>query len=183
MRFGGLLRKRTWPRSDGFVMPRLGPTRVVVVSCLLLATLPTQAADPLRDLSQYEVAGPYKMSFGQPHAEYERLEGQLREFLWVHWRRHQRGSVVATHQWVEGFVRTSYFVEPDGQGRWMIVEYTDYPYSPKFKGNAFSCAEFERVEPDRLHLPLIAIPNTESRPAEMYLLHPICSKGKDAKLW
>lgn len=163
-------------------MSNLVPTQFIVVVCLLLASLPTLAVEQPRDLSRYDVAA-YKISYGQPTAEYDRLEGQLREFLWTHWRQHRLGTVIATHQWVEGFVRTSYFVEPDKQGRWVIVEYTDYPYSPQFRGTRFSCADFERVEPDRLHLPLVTIPNTELRQAEMYLLHPICSKGKNAKLW
>jgi hypothetical protein len=158
----------------------LVPTQSIVVGCLLLASVPTLAADKPRDLSQYDVAGPYEIGYGQPTAGYDGLEGQLREFLWTHWSQHRRGTVVATHQYVEGIVRTSYFVEPDKQGRWVIVEYA---YSRQFKGGTFSCAEFERVEPDRFHLPLITIPTTESRQAEMYLLHPICSKGKNAKLW
>ena len=158
------------------------PSQFVVVAYLLIASLPTLAAEQPRDLSHYDVAGPYEISYGQPTAGYEHLEGQLREFLWTHWRNHRRGTAVATHQFVEGFVRTSYFVEPDKQGRWQIVEYTNYPYSHQ-RGSTFSCTEFERVEPDRLHLPLVAVPNTESRRPEMYLLHPICSKGKNAKLW
>ena len=159
------------------------PGNVVVVTCLLLAGLSTLAADQPRDLSHYDVAGPFNLSFGQPPAERDRMEGRLREFLWTHWRQHRRGTVAATHQYVEGIVRTSYFVEPDKQGRWVIVENTDYPYSPRFKGLTFSCAEFERVEPDLFRRPLVAIPITETREAEMYLLHPICSKGKNTKLW
>jgi hypothetical protein len=99
-----------------------------------------------------------------------------------------RGTVVATHFFVEGSVRTSYFVEPDKHGRWLIVEYTDNPFPAKKRTHTdpaqkFSCAEFERVEPDRLHLPLVGIPDLEPRQPEMYLLHPLCSKGKNAKLW
>jgi len=157
--------------------------RNVVVIASLFAGLLTLAADPPRDLSQYDVAGPYEISYGQPSAEYERLRGQLREFLWTHWRQHRHGTVVATHQYVEGIIRTSYFVETDKRSRWVIVEYTDYPYLPKARGERFSCAEFERVEPDLLRRPLVAIPHTESRKPEMYLLHPICGKGKNTKLW
>ena len=79
--------------------------------------------------------------------------------------------------------RLSYFVEPDRQGRWLIVEVTDYPFLPRIGPKRFSCSKFERVEPDRLHLPLITIPNSEPRKPEAYFLHPVCSKGKSPKLW
>lgn len=164
-------------------MPSHAPTQFLVVTCLLLANLPAPAADPPRDLSHYDVAGPYKLDYGQPRAEHEHLKGQIREFLWTHWRQHRRATVVATYQFIEGIVRLSYYVEPDKKGRWVIVEYTDYPYRPRARGLTFSCAEFERVEPDGLHLPVVVISDTELRLPEQYLLHPICSKGKNTKLW
>jgi hypothetical protein len=107
---------------------------------------------------------------------------------WNHWRQHRRGTVVATLFFPDGSIRTSYFVEPDSHGSWVIVEYTDNPFPARKwpqrePTQKFSCAEFERVEPDRLHLPLVTIPDQEPRRPEAYLLHPICSKGKNAKLW
>lgn len=110
------------------------------------------AHEPPRDISQYEVIGPYKMTAFGGEPETIRLGGLIREFLWTHWRQHRRGTVVATHQYVEGFVRTVYFVEPDQRGHWLIVEYVDYPYT-QVRQKRFSCSDFERVEPDRVHLP------------------------------
>jgi len=158
----------------------------VGVGLMLVSSCALVGADESRDLSQYEVAGPYMIQSVRPEAD--RLSGQVREFLWTHWRQHRRGSVVATHFYVDGSSRTSYFVEPDNQGRWLIVEYTDNPFPPNKRihrepVHKFACAEFERVEPDPLHLPLVPIPDQEPRQPEAYLLHPICSKGKDAKLW
>jgi len=154
-----------------------------VLGVCLLATSFTLAGDETRDLSQYEVLGPYHIQGIASRPEDYQVEGRVREFLWAHWRHHKRGTVVATTQYVEGFVRASYFVEPDKRGRWLIVQYIDYPYHQAFPPKKFSCSQFERVEPDRLHLPLIPIPDLATRLPERYLLHPICSKGKNAKLW
>ena len=162
------------------------PCRVsALVWSMLASSCALVGAEDSRDLSQYEVAGPYTIQSSTPAADH--LSGQLREFLWTHWRQHRRGTVVATHSYVDGSARTSYFVEPDKAGRWLIVEYTDWPFPAKkqrtLPTKRFSCAEFERVEPDPLHLPLVPIPDLEQRQPEMYLLHPICTKGKNAKLW
>lgn len=158
----------------------------VGVGLMLVSSCALVGADESRDLSQYEVAGPYLIQYVTPEADH--LSGQLREFLWTHWRQHRRGTVVETLFFPDGSARTSYFVEPDKHGRWVIVEYTENPFQARKRTHTeaaqkFSCAEFERVELDRLHLPLVPIPDHEPRRPEAYLLHPICSKGKDAKLW
>ena len=139
---------------------------------MLASSCTLAGAGESRDLSQYEVAGPYLIQYARPDAD--RLSGQLREFLWTHWRQHRRGTVVATHFFPDGSIRTSYFVEPDQHGRWLIVEYTDNPFPAKKRTHTepaqkFSCAEFERVEPDRLHLPLVPIPDLESTTIRRYI--------------
>ena len=166
-------------RPVPFGVTSIGTWLMLAGSCILAG------ADKSRDLSQYDVAGPYLIQYGTPEAD--RLSGQMREFLWTHWRQHRRGTIVATHFYVDGSAKTSYFVESDKQGHWVIVEYTDYPVRGRKQAalasaQRFSCAEFERVEPDRLRLPLIPIPDLEPRQPEAYLLHPICRKGKNAKL-
>jgi hypothetical protein len=154
------------------------------VLALVLATSSLAfAQEQRRDLSDYDVIGPYKIMKIVSGPDTDRLEGQIRDFLWTHWRQRRRGAVVATHQYVEGAVRTSYFVEPDPQGHWAVVEHTDYPFLPRTAPKQFSCSKLERVEPDRLHLPLIPIADSEQRLPEAYLLHPVCSKGKLPKLW
>jgi hypothetical protein len=136
--------------------------------------------DELRDLSSYDVIGPFDIFYGASnHKEVVRVTGQVREFLWDHWRQHKRGTVSAKYRFVDAAARLDYFVEPDSNGRWVIVEYelTIYP-----KAARFACGEFERVEPDRLHLPLVKIPESEARQPEQYLLHPVCS-NENGRLW
>ena len=152
------------------------------VVCVLIAGSVLCAHDRQRNLSKYDEIGPFQISVGTPAHESERLEGQVREFLWTHWLGHKRGTVVITHQFVEGIIKASYFVEPDRNGRWEIVEYLDQPYT-QFRTKKFSCSRFERVEPDRFHLPLVVVPDFEPRRPEAYLLHPVCSKGKNPELW
>ncbi len=156
---------------------------VILFVVALATSSQTFAHHQPRDLAQYEVAGPYQIQSLSLTPEAERLDGQVRDFLWIHWRQHRRGTVVATHQYVDATIRTSYFVEPDQHGRWLIVKYTDYPSQPRIRTQKFSCSDFERVEPDRLHLPLRVIPDSELRQPEAYLLHPLCRKGKPARLW
>jgi hypothetical protein len=157
-------------------------SKFVLSVVVLIVGSESFAHNHLRDLAQYEVAGPYQILAFSLTPEAANLDGQVREFLWTHWRQHRRGTVVATHQYVDAMVKTSYYIEPDQHRRWLIVEYTDYPYT-QIRTREFSCSEFERVEPDRLHLPLRVIPDSEPRKPEDYLLHPVCSKGKTAKLW
>ena len=152
-----------------------------VLAVTLSVCLYTFADD--RNLSQYDAIGPFTIQSVSSNREADRLNGQVREFLWTHWRQHQRGTVAATYQFVDGTARLSFFIEPDKQGQWVIVERQDNPFSPKVKAKVFACAAFERVEPDRLRQPLIVIPDTAPRQPEQYLLHPLCSNGRDAKLW
>jgi hypothetical protein len=154
-----------------------------ILTLVLAAVALAPALAQKRDLSKYEVIGPYKIALFAYGPETDRLEGEVRDLLWTHWRRHKRSTVTVTHQYVEGFVRTAYFVEPDRKGRWGIVQYTDYPYQPNIAPKRFACSNFERVEPDRLDLPLVPIRDSEERQPKAYLLHPICGNPKDPHLW
>jgi hypothetical protein len=71
--------------TQGVTSPvRPVPFRVSALLWLALASSCTLAgADESRDLSRYEVAGPYLIQDARPDAD--RLSGQLREFLWTHW--------------------------------------------------------------------------------------------------
>jgi hypothetical protein len=142
----------------------------------------TKALQP-RDLSRYDVVGPFKIDYHSLRQAPEPLEARLREFLWTHWREHRLGTVVVTRQYVEGLFRMSYFVEPDEDGKWAIVEDTvNMPLSVKPELR-FSCTEFERVTTDRLRRRLMPIPDSESISPRNYLLHPKCSQGEFPKLW
>lgn len=131
-----------------------------------------QAHSKTRDLSQYEAIGPFNLLWTRASHEL----GTIREFLWEHWNEKRRGVVRVREQWVEGISDTTYFVEPDKRGRWAIVESSG--------GTERSCDQVERVEPNRLRVPVIPIPNAESRNPEQYLLHPKCWKDRPyATLW
>lgn len=159
--------------------------RNVRLICLLLvlAAVPLPAQGQNRDITKYDHIGPYKLVKFATTPTTDQVEAEVRDFLWTHWREHRRGTVTVTHQFVEGMVRTEYFVEPDRKGRWGIVQYTDYPYRPTIAPKRFWCSAFERVEPDRLHLPLIRIHDLETRQGQNYLLHPVCGTAKDLHLW
>jgi hypothetical protein len=155
----------------------------LVSHLLAVAAVPLLAGGQKRDIAKYDRIGPYKLVKFAATPKTEQVEGDVRDFLGTHWREHRRGTVTVTHQFVEGVVRTEYFVEPDTKGCWGIVQYTDYPYGPKIAPERYWCSAFERVEPDRLHLPLIVVKDSEDRPGQKYLLHPVCGPAKDPHLW
>ena len=78
-----------------------------------------------RQLSRYDNAGHYDFSH-QVYSEekgkqYQRMEKEIREFLWNHWNERRLGYIRETRYGVEGQVGTSHmFVEPDGNGEWRI---------------------------------------------------------------
>jgi len=155
----------------------------LVLLLVLVAAASLIAEGQKRDVTKYDHIGPYKVVGFASTPKTDQDEGEVRDFLWNHWREHRRGTVTITHQYVEGFVRATYFIEPDRQGRWSVVQYTDNPYRPNIAPRTFRCSIFERVEPDRLHLPLIPIKDSEERPGQKYLLHPVCGTAKNPHLW
>jgi hypothetical protein len=155
--------------------------RILTLALASVALAPAQGQQ--RDLSKYEVIGPYNVVLFAHGPKTDHLEGEVRDFLWSHWQQRTLGAVTITHQYVEGFVRAAYFVEPDRNGRWAIIQYTDNPYRPNIAPRRFACSKFERVEPDRLHLPLAPIRDSEERQPQAYLLHPICGNPKHPHLW
>ena len=148
----------------------------------IVFALAASAQNEKRDLSQYDTIGPYNILAFASTTESEHKDGEIRDFLWTHWSQHKRGTVVVTHRYVDATIRSKYFIEPDKDGRWGIVEYIDFP-GRQFRSKTFSCSEFERVEPNRLHTPPIPIPDSEQRSPEAYLLHPLCRRGKNPTLW
>lgn len=140
-------------------------------------------AQDSRDLSRYDTIGPFLVGHvpSTSRGDESRIKGQVREFLWTHWRRNRRATVTVVTQYVEGRIRRIFFVEPDIKGKWAIVEQLDQPAFPAKEPSIFSCPAIERVESGTQ--PLVPIPNAKTREPETYLLHPVCSQGKDAKLW
>jgi hypothetical protein len=164
------------------VIQREAKKRIASGLLLLLALVITiassAATDEQRDLSKYDSIGPFRIIYYSLTADVQRHEAAIRDFLWEHWRQRRKGTVSTTNQYVEGIATILWFVEPDKSGHWMIVEYVG--------SEKFSCAEFERVEPAdrlRLNLPLRVIPESVERRPEDYLIHPICSEGKNRILW
>lgn len=145
----------------------------VFTTALMVVGL-SQAQSKSRDLSAYDVIGPFNLPIRSGDDSPE--QGRIRAFLWDHWRQQRRGVVRVRHQWVEGISDVTYFVEPDSRGRWAITQSSG--------GSERSCNLIERVEPDRLRVPIIPIPDDESRKPEKYLLHPKCWKDDpNARLW
>ena len=64
------------------------------LAIVLTANALASAQGEYRDLSTYDVIGPYKILIIVSGPDTDRLEGQIREFLWTHWRQERRGAVV-----------------------------------------------------------------------------------------
>ena len=74
-----------------------------------------------RDLARYENGGTLDFNW-EVAAKHEEMKGKLREFLWERWQQKQLGFVVATFYSYHGDHTThTFFVEPDGDGRWRVV--------------------------------------------------------------
>jgi len=74
-----------------------------------------------RDLASYDKAGPYEFDNELHPRDSDKLLGELREFLWNHWRERRLGLVTATFYTIEGDpTKTSYFVESDAEGVWRV---------------------------------------------------------------
>ena len=58
---------------------------------MLAATSLSPAQDEKRELSKYDVIGPYKIVKFASGPKTDQLEAEIREFLWTHWRQHRRG--------------------------------------------------------------------------------------------
>jgi hypothetical protein len=74
-----------------------------------------------RDLTAYDKAGPYTIDY-EPPFKGDKYLGEIRGFLWEHWKEQRLGVVKATFSTIEGdpTISTS-FVEPDAKGCWRIT--------------------------------------------------------------
>lgn len=81
-------------------------------------TLPQRAK---RDLTSYDKAGPYTIDYEAPFKG-DKYLGEIRGFLWEHWKERRLGMVKARFYTIEGDPTTSTsFVEPDAKGCWRIT--------------------------------------------------------------
>src|SRR6267142_1157778 len=93
---------------------------LVLTSCLALQSgliILGQSSDQRakRDLTAYDKAGPYTIDYEPPYKG-DKYLGEIRGFLWEHWKERRLGLVKATFYTIEGdsTVSTS-FVEPDAK--------------------------------------------------------------------
>jgi len=80
-----------------------------------------------RNLSQYDKAGPYDQPYAALSGQEERkllsVTGNIREFIWQHWKLQRRGYLRVTYYGVEGQAATHHiFVEPDEKGVWHLTQ-------------------------------------------------------------
>ena len=132
-----------------------------------------------RDLSRYEKTGPYVVR-SHPESDRIRLEAEIRDFLWKLWSSCRLGMLVATGFNLEGDPTTStYFVEPDSEGRWVIhVEAISIIAALLAKGEELRRMKHEETYSDVARVELldnnpaqqIPIPNEDSRTPEKYKL-------------
>ena len=74
-----------------------------------------------RDLTTYDKAGPYTINYEPPYKA-DKYLGEMRGFLWEHWKERRLGMVKATFYTIEGDTTiSSSFVEPDAKGCWRIA--------------------------------------------------------------
>jgi len=136
------------------------------VSLLLTIGL---AASPqeLRDLKMYDKAGPYVFEFRRGEVN-PKIAAAMREFLWSHWIRHQRGYASSTQSSIEGEASTAwYYVEPDEKGVWRI----SVRIERRSETVEYDAYIVERIEPPKNRLTEFKrIDDKDNRPAQSYRL-------------
>ncbi len=154
----------------------------VLTICLVLPTgLMTQGQlsrqRPGRDLTAYDRAGPYTVDYEPPYNA-DKYLGEIRGFLWEHWKERRRGQVIATFFSIEGDTTSSnFFVEPGAKGCWRITIESETMVAallPKWKKPRAEITredydEIQRVE-SRKDTRLIPIPDGEVRQPQTYRL-------------
>jgi hypothetical protein len=92
---------------------------MVLATCLVISSVTADA----RDLSQYDLAGPYSLDRSTRHAE-ERpfIEAEIRNFLWTRWQKKRLAHVAVVQYSLEGLAtRMWFYVEPDTKGVWRLL--------------------------------------------------------------
>jgi hypothetical protein len=75
-----------------------------------------------RDLARYDDGGNFDFNWAAGPEAHERMRPKLRQFLWEHWSQKRLGHVVAAFYSIEGDpIRHTFYIEPDGNGRWHVV--------------------------------------------------------------
>jgi hypothetical protein len=75
-----------------------------------------------RNLAAYDKAGPYSIDNEPPWEKRDKIAGEIRGFLWEHWKERRLALVKATFFSIEGdHTSSGFFVEPDAKGCWRIT--------------------------------------------------------------
>jgi hypothetical protein len=75
-----------------------------------------------RNTAAYDKAGPYSIDNEPPFEKRERMAGEIRSFLWEHWKERRLGVLRAVFFSIEGdHTSSKFFVEPDSSGHWRIT--------------------------------------------------------------
>jgi hypothetical protein len=99
----------------------------ILTSCLILQSGLTMQGKSSRqgarrDLAAYDQAGPYELNNDLHPHDADKILGEIRGFLWEHWKERRLGLVKATFFSIEGdHTSSSFFVEPNAEGSWRIT--------------------------------------------------------------
>ena len=138
--------------------------------CLALNDL---AENQKNELSHYDQAGPYTIPPSGP--ERARKKAEIRDFLWTHWHKHQRGRLVATQVSKEGVSSIStLLIEPDKNGIWSLRVTMEWqgdprnPHMPKVEYRAYGVERISAPSGDESQKEMI--PDAATLPPAKYRL-------------
>lgn len=144
-----------------------------------------------RNLANYDKAGPYSLDNEPPWEKRERMAGEIRGFLWKHWKERRLGLVKATFFSIEGdHTSSTFFVEPDAKSCWRITVQSENVISallPKGKKPRREITHddydlIERVEPTG-GSSAPSIPEQEVRQPQTYRLRLRNSRTNSARIF
>lgn len=145
-----------------------------------------------RNLSMYDIAGPYILKDTPNRDAREMIEAEIREFIWSHWRERKLGRFTATFYNVEG-ERSNHqvFVEPARDGRWGVLINTRrilFTRRPK-RGRTIPVTSqvlyqiVERIETRTAFAAVVVIADQQQRDPRSYLLRLRDIEKKNESFW
>lgn len=129
---------------------------ILLLSCGLAVQNEPLPQKNRRDLSLYEKAEPYTLEIMLDRQTRATKEGEIREFLWNHWRQRRLGQLTVTRFSREGEpTASSYFIEPDEKGVWRIAVRIDRTLVARggLKGQRQESLEYSAYTVDRVEFP------------------------------
>ncbi len=151
----------------------------LIIQCVLSMQSKSLGQEARRNLAAYDKSGPYSIDNEPPWEKRERMFGEIRGFLWEHWKAQRLGLVKATFYSIEGdHTISSFFVEPDVKGCWRITVESESTISallqkgkrPRREITHEDYDEIDRIETSGSGPTLIPIPKDEVREPQMYQL-------------